>query len=54
VCRHVEWLIRHPAAGDIADEIQDLTRTAATLLIQTASDEYTSAAVPTVTAMVTW
>jgi hypothetical protein len=28
LCRHVEWLIRHPAAGDMADEIQDLTRTA--------------------------
>jgi hypothetical protein len=28
LCRHVEWLTRHPAAGDIADEIQDLTRTA--------------------------
>ena len=28
LCRHVEWLTRHPAAGDMADEIQDLTRTA--------------------------
>jgi hypothetical protein len=28
LCRHVEWLTRHPAAGNIADEIQDLARTA--------------------------
>lgn len=28
LCRHVEWLSCHPAAGDIADEVQDLTRTA--------------------------
>jgi hypothetical protein len=28
LCRHGEWLSRHAAAGDIADEIQDLTRTA--------------------------
>lgn len=27
LCRHVEWLARHPAAGDIADEIRELTRT---------------------------
>ena len=26
--RHVDWLVRHPAAGDMADEIQDLARTA--------------------------
>jgi hypothetical protein len=26
--RHVEWLTRHPAAGDMVDEISDLTRTA--------------------------
>ncbi len=28
LCRHVDWLIHHPAAGDIADEVQDLARTA--------------------------
>lgn len=28
LCRHVEWLTRHPAAGDLVDEIRDLTRTA--------------------------
>jgi hypothetical protein len=28
LCRHVGWLTRHPAAGDVADEIQDVTRTA--------------------------
>lgn len=28
LCRHGRWLARHPAAGDMADEIQDLTRTA--------------------------
>jgi hypothetical protein len=28
LCRHVEWLIRHPAAGDMAGEIQELARTA--------------------------
>lgn len=28
LCRHVEWLTRHPAAGDMVDEIRDLTRTA--------------------------
>lgn len=26
--RHVDWLSRHPAAGDMADEIQELTLTA--------------------------
>ncbi|MDT0344941.1 hypothetical protein [Streptomyces litchfieldiae] len=26
--RHVDWLIRHPAAGDAAEEIRNLTRTA--------------------------
>jgi hypothetical protein len=26
--RHVEWLIRHPAAGDLADEIRDIARAA--------------------------
>lgn len=28
LCRHVEWLTRHPAAGDLVDEVRDLTRTA--------------------------
>lgn len=28
LCRHVDWLTRHPAAGDMVDEIRDLTRTA--------------------------
>jgi hypothetical protein len=28
LCRHIEWLTHHPAAGDIADEIQDLVRVA--------------------------
>ncbi|WP_083940320.1 hypothetical protein [Saccharomonospora saliphila] len=27
--RHVDWLCRHPAAGDLADEIRHLERTAA-------------------------
>lgn len=31
LCRHAEWLARHPTAGDVADEIQDLTRTARSL-----------------------
>ncbi|UED85137.1 hypothetical protein [Streptomyces profundus] len=26
--RHIEWLARHPAAGDMVDEIRDLTRRA--------------------------
>jgi hypothetical protein len=28
LCRHVAWLTRHPAAGDLVDEIRDLTRVA--------------------------
>lgn len=28
LCRHVEWLVHHPAAGDLADEIQQLSRVA--------------------------
>lgn len=28
LCRHVEWLAGHPAAGDVAEEIQDLSRKA--------------------------
>lgn len=28
LCRHVEWLAHHPAAGDIAEEIQELSRRA--------------------------
>jgi hypothetical protein len=28
LCGHVGWLTRHPAAGDMADEVQDLTRAA--------------------------
>lgn len=28
LCRHVDWLSRHPAAGDLVDEIRDLARNA--------------------------
>lgn len=28
LCQHVEWLVRHPAANDMVEEIRDLTRTA--------------------------
>ncbi|TNM32371.1 hypothetical protein FH715_07505 [Streptomyces sedi] len=28
LCRHIEWLSRHPAAGELVDEISELTRKA--------------------------
>ncbi|WP_233580752.1 hypothetical protein [Streptomyces triticirhizae] len=28
LCRHIDWLTRHPAAGDLMDEIRELTRRA--------------------------
>jgi hypothetical protein len=28
LCKHVAWLTRHPAAGDLVDEIRELTRAA--------------------------
>ncbi|XRQ14259.1 hypothetical protein ACN3XK_26340 [Actinomadura welshii] len=28
LCRHAEWLAAHPAAGEIVDEIRELTRSA--------------------------
>lgn len=31
LCRHAAWLARHPAAGDMVDEVRELTRTAHTI-----------------------
>lgn len=38
LCRHVDWLGRHPTAGDLVEEIHDLARTARAFTWATWSD----------------